>query len=52
MSRKEFLRQSSKYVAAGAVLASAPDLMAALSKKQKLTYALVRKFFVAFMPPR
>ena len=35
MSRKEFLLQSSKYVAAGAALASAPDLMAAQSKKQK-----------------
>ncbi len=52
MSRKEFLLQSSKYVAAGAALASAPDLMAAQNKKQKLTYALVRRFFVAFMPPR
>jgi len=52
MSQNEFLQQSSKYVAAGAALASAPDLMAAQNKKQKLTYALVRRFFVAFMPPR
>jgi len=35
MSRREFLQQSSKYVATGAALASAPDLMAAVSKKQK-----------------
>ncbi|MBA7599314.1 hypothetical protein ES703_06346 [subsurface metagenome] len=35
MSRREFLQQSSKYVAAGAALASAPDLMAAQSKKQE-----------------
>ncbi len=32
MSRKEFLLQSSKYVAAGAALASAPDLMATQNK--------------------
>ncbi len=35
MSRREFLQQSSKYVTAGAALASAPDLMAAQSKKQE-----------------
>jgi arylsulfatase A-like enzyme len=35
MSRREFLRQSSRYVAAGAAIASTPELLAAETKKQK-----------------